>query len=71
MTTAICFKCGAMKFAAFTPCQTCGVTPSSDDDLVLSIAMTDHYHFVLNWNNSGSASKTEKPLSCPMACDRN
>jgi hypothetical protein len=44
MTVAVCFKCGEIKFGAFSPCQSCGAEPKSDDDLVLSLAMTDHYH---------------------------
>jgi len=43
MTTAVCFKCGEFKHGAFTPCQKCRADPVSDDDLALSLAMTDHY----------------------------
>jgi hypothetical protein len=43
VTQAVCFKCGEIKFGAFVACNHCGDTPSSDDDLVLSLAMTDHY----------------------------
>jgi hypothetical protein len=43
MTTAVCFRCGELKFGAFCPCDKCGETPASDDELVLSLAMTDHY----------------------------
>ena len=43
MTTAICYKCGEFKFGAMLPCQACGATPTTDDDLVLSVTMTDHY----------------------------
>lgn len=43
MTVAVCFQCGAMKFGAFTACKQCGATPLSEDDYVLSLAMTDHY----------------------------
>ena len=53
MTMAVCFRCGELKFGAFTPCQSCGVTPSSDDDLIVSIAMTDHYHSVADLEQMG------------------
>lgn len=43
MTQAVCFKCGAIKFGAFCPCPECDVTPKTEDDLVISLAMTDHY----------------------------
>ena len=41
MTQAVCFNCGAMKFGALLACKQCKKTPSTDDDFVLSLAMTD------------------------------
>jgi hypothetical protein len=43
MTTAVCFNCGEIKFGAFTPCEKCEATPVNEDDLAISLAMTDHY----------------------------
>jgi hypothetical protein len=43
MTVAVCFRCGERKVGAFGACGKCGVQPITDDDLVLSLAMTDHY----------------------------
>jgi len=43
MTEAVCFKCGALKWGAFTNCKNCGARPTSDDDLMVSLACTDHY----------------------------
>ncbi|MBA6348812.1 hypothetical protein [Colwellia sp. BRX8-9] len=43
MTQAVCFKCGEIKFGAFMLCSHCSATPSADEDLVLSLSMTDHY----------------------------
>jgi hypothetical protein len=43
MTQAVCFRCGVIKFGAFCPCQECQTTPKTEDDLVISMAMTDHY----------------------------
>lgn len=43
MTTAVCLKCGSLKFGAFNSCDSCGFAPSTDDELIRSTAMTDHY----------------------------
>ena len=43
MTQAVCFKCGEIKFGAFVLCPHCNARPSADEELVLSLAMTDHY----------------------------
>ena len=57
MTMAVCFKCGELKFGAFTPCQSCGIEPSTDDDLALSLEMTDHYHPVAELEDMGQHIK--------------
>jgi len=43
MTEAVCYKCGARKFGAFVPCPECHVAPKTEDALVMSLALTDHY----------------------------
>lgn len=43
MTQAICFKCGATKHGAFTLCKSCQTRPLSEDDLIKSLALTDHH----------------------------
>ena len=43
MTQAVCFSCGDLKVGAFTVCSSCGIKPKTDEDMVLSLAMTDHY----------------------------
>jgi hypothetical protein len=43
MTQAVCFKCGEIKWGAFGNCNSCGARPESDDDLMTSLAFTDHY----------------------------
>lgn len=43
MTAAICFNCGEFKFGAWTPCPKCKALPRTEDDYVLSVAMTDHF----------------------------
>lgn len=43
MTMAVCFRCGETKFGAFCPCPRCHAMPQNEEDLALSMAMTDHY----------------------------
>ena len=43
MTQAVCYNCGAEKFGAFVPCSECHVAPKTEDALVMSLALTDHY----------------------------
>jgi hypothetical protein len=42
MTQAVCFHCGEMKWGAFNGCENCGSKPKTDDELMLSIMLTDH-----------------------------
>jgi hypothetical protein len=55
MTMAVCFRCGAIKFGAFCPCPECQALPISEDDLALSLAMTDHYFDVPTLEQMGAA----------------
>lgn len=43
MTVAICYKCGAMKYGAFSSCEKCGAQPHCSDDKALSMAISDQY----------------------------
>lgn len=43
MTMAVCFNCGEIKFGAFCLCDKCGQGPKTEDDRIISMAMTDHY----------------------------
>jgi len=43
MTTAVCFQCGHLKTGSFMPCEHCQAKPLSDDELIVSLAMSDHY----------------------------
>jgi hypothetical protein len=40
MTSALCTRCGAIKFGAYCPCRDCGAPADPDKDL--SIALSDH-----------------------------
>ena len=44
MTKAICFNCGTEKFGAFTQCAVCKATPSSQEQLEVSMALCEHMH---------------------------
>ena len=61
MTAAVCFKCGAIKFGAFCPCDECEAAPSSEDELALSLAMTDHYFDQATLDQMGAAVRDGHP----------
>ena len=42
MTTAVCWKCGAFKMGLLTECLTCSSTPRHEDDLIISIALSEY-----------------------------
>jgi RecJ-like exonuclease len=44
MTIAICTACGTKKFGAFSPCDECGFTPSSNDERAKSVLLSDHHY---------------------------
>ena len=43
MRMSLCFKCGSKKSGAFNKCQKCGVSPQTEEEFSLSIALTDYY----------------------------
>jgi hypothetical protein len=43
MTHAVCFKCGEIKGGAFNRCRQCQAMPRTDDELMSSLAFTDHH----------------------------
>lgn len=44
MTQALCFFCGAIKFGALCPCETCG--QGATGDIFLDITFSDHHYAV-------------------------
>ena len=44
MTIAICTKCGTEKLGAYSPCDSCGFTPTSNLELAESIILSDHHY---------------------------
>jgi hypothetical protein len=61
MTMAVCFKCGKIKFGAFVPCPDCRTAPQTEDDLVRSLAMTDHYFDMPTLEQMGAAVRDGNP----------
>ncbi|MGC4005690.1 MAG: hypothetical protein QM811_22250 [Pirellulales bacterium] len=43
MTQAVCYQCGALKRGAFLVCEECRATPTTEEERVVSLAMTEHH----------------------------
>lgn len=43
MRPSLCFSCGGKKFGILSPCGHCKVSPTEEDEIALSLLMTDHY----------------------------
>lgn len=67
MTVAVCFKCGAIKFGAFLPCKGCGARPRSDDEVVVSVWMSDHHFSRAELDRMGAELAAGRP---PVIGDR-
>jgi hypothetical protein len=63
MTVAVCWKCGAMKWGAFNPCEKCNAVPATEDDLAISLAMSDHYFDKPTLERMGTEIAAGKPLN--------
>ncbi len=55
------FQVWRMKHDTFTKCPHCGVRPATDDELVLSLAMTDHYFDLTTMKQIGAAVAEREP----------
>ena len=62
MTVAVCWKCGEMKWGAFNACPKCHASPSSEDELAISLAMSDHYHDKSTLERMGQHVAEGKPM---------
>lgn len=51
----------ALKLDTFTKCPHCGVRPATNDELVLSLAMTDHYFDLTTMKQIGAAVAEGEP----------
>ena len=72
MTQAICFNCGITKFGAFTPCPDCEATPQSEDEVAVSLLLTDHYMDMQELANYGRLIRDEgkRPQVSPEQRDQ-
>ena len=43
MTIATCMQCGEEKWGAVSPCEKCGFSPRTEDDIAWSMCVSDHY----------------------------
>lgn len=62
MTKTVCFHCGEFKFGAFNSCRLCKRGPETDYELVMSLALTDHYFDLATLKAMGRDIKSGKPL---------
>ena len=42
MTKALCWQCGEFKFGAFNPCPACNAEPGTEEEIMVSLLLTDH-----------------------------
>lgn len=61
MTVAVCYKCGAIKHGALVLCPECLGHPETEDDMALSLAMTDHYFDLPTLERMGEAVREGEP----------
>jgi hypothetical protein len=62
LTKAVCFNCGEFKLGAFNACSLCKRGPETDDQLVMSLALTDHYFDLPTLKVMGKDIKNGKAL---------
>ena len=72
MTLAVCMFCGDQKIGAFSPCPACQRTPRLEDDLVQSLAMTDHYFSkdTLDFMSEAMKNGCSAPMFDPDFCEK-
>jgi len=61
MTTAVCFKCGKLKFGAFLPCESCSALPHDEEEIAISLAITDQYFDLATLKQIGASIAGGKP----------
>ena len=65
MTWALCFKCGDIKHGAFSRCERCDTLPRSDDELMRSLAFSDHYFSAATLGQIGQSIKEGRVPELP------
>jgi RecJ-like exonuclease len=63
MTIAICTECGSTKFGAFSQCEDCGFTPSSDAERAKSVMMSDHHYTPFELEILSESLRTGKQIN--------
>ena len=63
MTQAVCIHCGSMKLGAVNSCNSCGFQPSSDDEIIRSVAMSDHYFKIDILENMGQIIRSGQEVT--------
>jgi hypothetical protein len=66
MTLAICFACGAIKFGALCPCEKCKTIPKSEDEIAVSLLMSDHHMSVADLESLSQAMMGGRSTPCPI-----
>ena len=61
MTMAVCFKCGKLKSGAFLPCEACSAVPHDEEEIAISLAITDHYFDFSTLKQIGASIADGKP----------
>lgn len=65
MTISLCFKCGAQKLAALAECNVCRTSPRADDELALSLVLSEHLSSNGQLSNYGHEIRNHLKLSIP------
>jgi hypothetical protein len=65
VTVAVCVRCGARKFGAFTGCESCDFFPKTERDLIYLLAFTDHHFPVSELDRIGRDIRTGQTLGLP------
>ena len=62
MTVALCTRCGAKKFGAFSSCEECRFTPTSSEERAKSVLLSDHHHTHAELDHLRDAIKAGKTI---------
>jgi hypothetical protein len=54
---AVCFSCGEAKFGAFVACKKCNTKPKNNEDIALSLFLSDHFFERDNLRQMGESIK--------------
>jgi hypothetical protein len=65
MTMAVCYSCGEAKFGAFVACKKCNTKPKNNDDIALSLFLSDHFFEKDNLRQMGESIKNGGRFALP------